>query len=232
MEEDFVSAVNGFNNPTLEAIREAHDVYGGSLPVSLVLSLGAGKPAVLSVGSSDMMQRTSQDTETTARWLQKRLGNLNVYFRFSVERGLDADISNQTRRLGNVVGQTTAYLQDDPVSTLMDQCLMAAKNMGRITLDGLRERHLPVAVSVLISLAVFIPGSSPKSGLGLPPLSPFYVAREEPMEAITRGLTGGQNGEQRIVVVSAMSGSGKTQLAIKFARENDETYVVTQYPQF
>jgi len=72
-----------------------------------------------------------------------------------------------------------------------------------------------------------MPNPGSKLGLGLPPLSPFYIVRQKPMEAITRGLTGGQNREQRIMVISALSGSGKTQLAIKFARENDETCVVT-----
>ena len=47
------------------------------------------------------------------------------------------------------------------------------------------------------------------------------------MNAIVRGLAHGHDHEQ-IMVIFALSGSGKTQLAIKFARENDDMCVITQ----
>ncbi len=43
------------------------------------------------------------------------------------------------------------------------------------------------------------------------------------MEFISKALLDiGDMNDQRIVVISALGGSGKTQLAIKFARDNEE----------
>ncbi|KIM26362.1 hypothetical protein M408DRAFT_313754, partial [Serendipita vermifera MAFF 305830] len=41
--EEIISAVNGFNNPTLQAVQEARELYGINRAVSAVLSLGSGK---------------------------------------------------------------------------------------------------------------------------------------------------------------------------------------------
>jgi hypothetical protein len=55
----------------------------------------------------------------------------------------------------------------------------------------------------------------------LPPISPFFVTREEPMDQIVKTLVGrNSEGRQRVMVLSGMGGSGKSQLSIKFAQEN------------
>ena len=56
-------------------------------------------------------------------------------------------------------------------------------------------------------------------GAGLPPLSPFFISRDEPMSRIVSGILGHETG-LRIIVLSGLGGSGKTQLAIHFAKEN------------
>ena len=43
--------------------------------------------------------------------------------------------------------------------------------------------------------------------------------RQRPMNAIIKGLTEGNEFTQRIMVISGLGGSGKTQLALKFARD-------------
>jgi len=167
MQEAFVSGVNGFNNPALEAIREAHDVYGGSLStVALLLSIGAGRQPVLSIDSSDVTQRISQDTENTARELQRRLSKVNMYFRFS------AMMENQMRSLGDITSHTAAYLEEYPVTTLMERCLLAANNIGRLTLGDLCESPPRKHVLSHVFRTVSLPHSSPKTSLGLLPLSP------------------------------------------------------------
>lgn len=208
MEEEFTSAVNGFNNPTLEAIRDANEVYGGELRVSCLLSIGSGKQAALSVDSSDLMERAPRETDNVARELQRRLGKQDTYFRFSVEHGLESEEFNQTGELGRIISHTTIYLGDLPTSDLLDECVRASKRAG---------------VTSLADLLSF-PSSISKSRCGLPPLFPLYVTREEPMKAIIQGLLGNTNAGQRIMVISALSGSGKTQLAIKFARDNADMY--------
>ncbi|KIM26364.1 hypothetical protein M408DRAFT_50543, partial [Serendipita vermifera MAFF 305830] len=41
-QEEIISAVNGFNNPTLQAVQEAREIYGTGKAVSAFLSLGNG----------------------------------------------------------------------------------------------------------------------------------------------------------------------------------------------
>ncbi|KIM27514.1 hypothetical protein M408DRAFT_48879, partial [Serendipita vermifera MAFF 305830] len=41
-QEEIISAVNGFNNPTLQAVQEARELYGANRAVSTLLSLGSG----------------------------------------------------------------------------------------------------------------------------------------------------------------------------------------------
>lgn len=46
------------------------------------------------------------------------------------------------------------------------------------------------------------------------------------MEAIVKGLFEGDDFSQRIMVLSGLGGSGKTQLALKFARDFEDRYAV------
>jgi hypothetical protein len=62
------------------------------------------------------------------------------------------------------------------------------------------------------------------SSHGLPPLSAFFVPRKKPMEALVKGLLDTNEFTQRITILSGMGGSGKSQLALKFARDNEERY--------
>ncbi|KIM26368.1 hypothetical protein M408DRAFT_48117, partial [Serendipita vermifera MAFF 305830] len=41
-QEEIISAVNGFNNPTLQAVQEARELYGDNRALSALLSLGSG----------------------------------------------------------------------------------------------------------------------------------------------------------------------------------------------
>ena len=52
---------------------------------------------------------------------------------------------------------------------------------------------------------------------GLPPLSPFFVRRAEPMARLFEGVIRGRALGQTVMVLSGMGGSGKTQLCIQFA---------------
>lgn len=63
---------------------------------------------------------------------------------------------------------------------------------------------------------------------GLPPLTPYFVMRSHIWEAMMRALIDipfeEPEEKQRIVVLSGMGGCGKTQMAIKFAKEHLSQY--------
>jgi len=45
--------------------------------------------------------------------------------------------------------------------------------------------------------------------------------RKEPMEAMERALLKDEESTQRIMLLSGLGGAGKTQLALKFARDHE-----------
>ena len=61
-----------------------------------------------------------------------------------------------------------------------------------------------------------------RSSHGLPPLSAFFVDRKQPLEEITNALKVRASSGQRVAVVAGMGGSGKTQVSLKYAYDNDE----------
>jgi Mrp family chromosome partitioning ATPase len=75
----------------------------------------------------------------------------------------------------------------------------------------------------LLTLADSVKQQASRSRHGLPPLSAFFVMRKKPMDAIIKGLIE-SDAEQRIMVISGLGGSGKTQLALKSARDFQDRY--------
>jgi hypothetical protein len=178
-EEEIVSAVHGYNNPTLEAMKEALDVFGSGAYLSCLLSLGTGKTTIktygvgasgaggaagaagptreetTSAGKSEpinpisILEQLTTDGERTAEEVARRIGNLGVYYRFSVTRGLDADDQTTQRdggtgNFGNIITHTVAYLLEDGVSSSLDKSIAAAENSGRISLETISTCHCNV----------------------------------------------------------------------------------------
>ena len=138
MEEEIVSAASGFNNPTLEILKEAHQAFGPDATVSCLLSLGAGRVAIRSVTSdgtpaSKALEQLAMDCEKTADEVQRRIGRLGIYFRFSVDRGLDFDGSFSP--MGNITAHTGQYLLDDAVNRGIDTCIQSSERDSRVTLE-------------------------------------------------------------------------------------------------
>ncbi|CAG8642898.1 14138_t:CDS:2, partial [Acaulospora colombiana] len=244
LEEEIVSAVHGYNNPTLEVLKEALDVFGSNAYLSCLLSLGAGKGIIKSFGAGasgaggaagapredspetgknesnnpmSILEQLTTDGESIAEEASRRIGNLGVYFRFSVTRGLDFDDLAAQRngvstKFGEIIAHTTGYLLENTTSNYLDKAIASAERPSTISLEtiSLRSSH------------------------GLPPLSSFFIMREEPMKFLVEMLLETEEDSQRIVVLSGLGGSGKTQMALKFARdyehrttENIETALVT-----
>jgi len=142
VQEELVSAASGFNNPTLEVIKEAHQVFGSDASISCLMSLGAGRAAISAVGSDGntsikTLEQLAMDCENTADEVQRRIGRLGIYFRFSVDRGLDFDTPSSST--GKIAAHTAQYLLGDRVSSRLDICIVSAEQESRVTLEQLCE---------------------------------------------------------------------------------------------
>ncbi|KIM32192.1 hypothetical protein M408DRAFT_215228 [Serendipita vermifera MAFF 305830] len=67
------------------------------------------------------------------------------------------------------------------------------------------------------------PGRS-ESSMGLPPLSAFFTTRTGPMNEIIRALQNTNPDSPALAIVTGLSGTGKTQMSLKYAYDHDEQY--------
>jgi hypothetical protein len=132
-----------------------------------------------------------------------------------VDRGLDFTIhSVDARRLGEIASYTMSYLLDNAVNKTLDDCVFKSQQTSRIGLKSLCKVFFH---PIYLSESRFVDHSRStgfNSAHGLPPLSAFFVARESVMKQMVSALLNNQDQEstQRIMVISGLSGCGKTQM--------------------
>jgi hypothetical protein len=141
MQEVLISAVNSVNNPTPNAVEEAHNVFGKDRRVSCLVSLGTGKPVIrsLNMGGLDPDQMVARDTETTAEQLKRRYTGLGIYFRLSVEQGLDfgGSSSEIEENAGKIISCTSGYLETHDASETLDRCMRSSQQASHVTMENL-----------------------------------------------------------------------------------------------
>jgi len=117
---EYIGASLGATNPVREVITEAHTLFGGDSGVASLLSLGTGHPGVISFPSGDgvdlskVMRDMMNDCEQRARRLSadRRVG---IYFRFSVEQGMQSNHLGPVADLNQVMAQTKNYLAEQRI---------------------------------------------------------------------------------------------------------------------
>ena len=139
LEETVMSAVNGFANPIREVIKEAYHVFGTRAKVSCLLSLGSGFRGVVALGDGrNPPQGAHTDCERVARELKRGMARLNIYYRLSVDHGLEGWYQFGAE-FGAMKSHVDDYLGRDEPSADLDRCVTASITEGVVTLDKIRE---------------------------------------------------------------------------------------------
>jgi hypothetical protein len=120
-QEDLISAINGFNNPSLEAAREAQDSFENTRSFSTFLSLGSGERLPLSISSNNLLERAVRQTVTVEESIARLLGA--PYFRFSPPNTVEDNSLAIGRQFELITGYTHAYLERDATSHHVDKYL-------------------------------------------------------------------------------------------------------------
>lgn len=137
--QEFIAGDAAFYNLTQQAIKELYDSTSPDTLVSCVLSLGCGKPGIIQAStlySSHQYnhRRTAiMQAERIADELEARIGSSGVYYRFSVDYGLESPEAVLLHRLGDIETYSRTYLQQAVTNTAMDKCVNASENVSRIT---------------------------------------------------------------------------------------------------
>jgi hypothetical protein len=114
----YIAAGLGANNPVSDVITEAHELFGGDSSVAFLLSLGTGHPGTIPIppdGDVDMhklMRDMMNDCEQRAQEVERRLGRVGIYFRFSVQQGMQNIHGGQAMDPNWIASQTEPYLSD------------------------------------------------------------------------------------------------------------------------
>lgn len=116
--KEYIASILGAANPVRELITEAHSLFGGDSSVASLLSVGAGHPGVLFLapdGGANLhavMHNMMNDCEQRAQEMERQIGRVGIYFRFSVEQGMQNDCLGPVVDPGQVVAQTESYMAD------------------------------------------------------------------------------------------------------------------------
>jgi hypothetical protein len=141
-EQNFAGGPLGANNPTRELLKEANTAFGKDRKVAQILSVGCGRPKVLSSnesvatgGISLLLQDLAWDCEMVAQELSARLFNIDAYLRLNVDRGMESIRMDEWNELGNIEIHTNAYMQTNATSEALEASLRRMKErIGTVTL--------------------------------------------------------------------------------------------------
>jgi hypothetical protein len=156
----YIAAGVGANNPVGDVITEAHELFGGDSSVSFLLSLGTGHPGTIPVspdGNVDihrLLRDMMSDCEQRAQEVERRLGRVGIYFRFSVQQGMQNVYGGQATDPSWNSSQTDAYLSDQRTSKNIDALLQTFNSPNKhVTLGQLGE-FIALLVSPLCLIAL------------------------------------------------------------------------------
>jgi hypothetical protein len=133
MQEEFIDAGIGCNNPIQYLVQEAQREFGPERDVACIVSIGTGKPKVAGFKAPGRFQRLlpldfikvlvsmATESEATASAMQKRYQHCDgLYHRLNVERGLEEVSLEDWEKLGEVTTHTMEYLRDKNISQRID----------------------------------------------------------------------------------------------------------------
>jgi hypothetical protein len=134
-----MSAGAGYANPIREVIKEAYHIFGAKARLSCILSLGSGFRGVVALDDrSNIVRGARIDCERVSREIKQGIGRLNVYYRFSVDHGLEG-WGQFEAEFGGMKGHVDDYLARDEPSRDLDRCVTASAIEGVVSLDRIRE---------------------------------------------------------------------------------------------
>ena len=129
----YIGAGLGSNNPTRQVITEARTLFGSEANVSLILSLGSGHPGILPLTSDygndtfyQLVREMMADSEQEAQRLHSQLDRTGIYFRFSVEQGLQRTYI-QGQDLSWISAQASAYISRTEIVGRVDEAVIKMK---------------------------------------------------------------------------------------------------------
>jgi hypothetical protein len=143
--QELIGGAMGSGNPTRELVSEAYHLFGKDAYVSTILSLGSGRLGALAAPAmgekdkwTDALQDMVKGCEQVAQEMETQVGHLGVYYRFSVEQGLQRMYGAGPNDIGWLNTQVHSYLDDAQVSRKLDHYVEGLRlRLGQVALEQL-----------------------------------------------------------------------------------------------
>lgn len=201
LQEEFVDASMGCNNPVRYLIEEAQREFGPGRAVSCIISIGTGKPKVAGFEAPGLFQRAlpldlikvlarmATDSEVEASLMKARYQNCpGLYHRLNVERGLEDVALEEWEKLGDVKTHSMAYLEQADVSKDIDVIVNAL--IGRSSQTFHLGQLGTCNIFRSFQLLNYIDGAIP---------SPNHVPSHHATSGVITGIMQGQLTEEDLV---------------------------------
>jgi hypothetical protein len=127
---EYISGDLKFSNPTLTIVSEAYEAFGEEARVSCLMNIGTGHPGFISPPTTSdpdnwnqFLDKVVKDSEQKAEEIESQMGNLGLYHRFTVTRGLEGERRTTMTTIGDAMECTTVYLGGVAVSRKLETCV-------------------------------------------------------------------------------------------------------------
>ncbi|QRV81275.1 kinesin light chain [Ceratobasidium sp. AG-Ba] len=219
LRQHFVDGGLGCNNPTAHVLAEVKSILPGQ-HVSNVVCIGAGHPDTIQLNKTSLLgrilcsdvlsltKRIALDAEKVANEMDARFrSTTGVYFRFSVDQGVQNVKISDWEKLSHVSASAQAYMRGARVSKTIDEAVHA-----------IVERRLAVEISRIDGAIQSDAATQPTGYKACPAPSITFTGRQDVVEQIISRIAKGDT-QRRVFVLHGLGGAGKTQLALKAVDE-------------
>ncbi|QRV95639.1 kinesin light chain [Ceratobasidium sp. AG-Ba] len=215
LRQSFVDGGLGCNNPAVHVLSEVKAILP-SRDLSGVVCIGSGHPDTIQLPQRTISSRlvptnvlsltknVALDAERVAQEMEARFqSTTGVYFRFSVDQGMQSLEVGEWEKLQQVTANAKAYLRGLKVSKSIDVAVASIKArkvaVSNQRIDGVIQ---PAITDQVIGYKA------------CPAPTPAFTGREDTINQIIACISKGDT-QRCVFVLYGLGGSGKTQLALK-----------------
>ncbi|QRV92254.1 kinesin light chain [Ceratobasidium sp. AG-Ba] len=226
LRQSFIDGGFGCNNPATHVLDEAKAILPGQ-HVSSVVCIGAGHSKTIrlapqtaasfvGVVPTNVLKSTRQialDAERVAEEMDKRFRSVpGVYFRFSVDQGMQAVKMNEWEKLEQVAADARAYMRGAKINQSIGQSVAAITERKK----AVENRRIDGEIQPT-------PPSQATGYKACPAPTPVFTGRQDTIKQIVASISRGDT-QRCVFVLYGLGGSGKTQLALKTVQQTKDMW--------
>lgn len=220
-------------NPIKDVLDEAEQVFGKEQRVACLLSLGSGTGSDILLPSNlthlevhGLLQAMEMQQKAATEDASRRFGDLEAYYRFSVEGIGSGCLGDWTLWDADSVEYLSRKYLDDPhhSSELTVAVQQLKDGRGTVTLDRLSKLAFPLSCSFLFIYTDHAAGIV-VTAKKVPPMTPFFVLRKKGWAFIETNLANTSMDKQLIFLLTGLGGCGKSTLFSHYVQVYGSRYV-------